>query len=87
MIEECFPDAFGNLRPFSYAVTSEGAEVALAHFIDHALPSFVDYQDAMLAGEPFHYHSLLSLYMNARLLDPLRVARAAEAAYQTGHPP
>ncbi len=52
-----------------------------------ALPSFGDYQDAMLDGERFLYHSVLSQYINAGLLDPLEVCHRAERAYYEGHAP
>ena len=82
-----YGDHFGDLTPFWFAVTAEQAEAALAHFVEQALPSFGDYQDAMLTGEPFLYHSVLSLYINAGLLDPLRVCRRVEAAYRAGRVP
>lgn len=81
------PDNFGTLQPFSYAVTQEGARAALAHFVQHALPFFGDYQDAMLSSEPFLYHSVLSLYINVGLLDPLEVCLRVERAYYEGHAP
>ncbi len=82
-----FDNHFGDLEPFTYAVTRAGAEEALAHFVAEALPNFGDYQDAMLAGEPFLYHSILAQYINCGLLDPLAVCRAVEAAYSAGHVP
>ena len=87
MVEAFFPDAFGALRPFDFAVTRRDAETALDHFIDHSLPSFGDYQDAMLIGERYLYHSVLSLYINVGLLDPLTVAQRAEQAYFDGAAP
>ncbi|MEM8795030.1 MAG: cryptochrome/photolyase family protein [Pseudomonadota bacterium] len=82
-----FPDHFGDLEPFWFAVTANDAEKALDLFLDVALARFGDYQDAMLTGEPFLYHSLLSLYINAGLLDPLHVCRRVETAYYTGDAP
>jgi deoxyribodipyrimidine photolyase-related protein len=82
-----FDSHFGDLLPFTYAVTRAGAEEALAHFVKTALPNFGDYQDAMLTGEPFLYHSILAQYINCGLLDPLAVCRAVEAAYRVGHVP
>ena len=38
-------------------------------------------------GEPFLYHAVLSLYLNAGLLDPLDVCRRAEAEYRAGRAP
>jgi len=82
-----FPDHFGVLKPFWFAVTAEQAEGVLDHFIEVGLPSFGDYQDAMLSGEPFLYHSLIALYMNVGLLDPLAVCRRIEQEYLEGRAP
>ncbi|MEO0397867.1 MAG: cryptochrome/photolyase family protein [Pseudomonadota bacterium] len=87
LVEERFTDHFGAATPFWFAVTPKDAEAALDHFINDALPTFGDYQDAMVAGERFMAHSLLSFYMNAGLLDPLHVCRRAEAAYAAGDAP
>ena len=82
-----FPDHFGRLDGFRYATTRDQALAALDHFITHGLPDFGDYQDAMLDAEPFLYHSLLSAYLNAGLLGPMEICRAAERAYHDGHAP
>jgi deoxyribodipyrimidine photolyase-related protein len=82
-----FADHFGDLEPFRFATTRAQALQALDHFVEHALPYFGDYQDAMLEGEPYLYHSLLSPYLNAGLLAPLEICRAVEAAYYAGHAP
>ncbi len=87
LVAQRFPDHFGDLEPFWFAVTAEGAEAALKQFLEQALPSFGDYQDAMLADERFLYHSVLSLYINAGLLDPLEVCRRVEAEYRAGRTP
>jgi len=87
MIGERFPDRFGDLEPFWFAVTRDQAEAARAHFIAEALPRFGDYQDAMVTGERFLYHSILSLYLNCGLLDPLETCQMVERAYHDGHAP
>ena len=87
LVEERFPNNFGKLRPFGFATDRARAQKALAHFIDHALPCFGDYQDAMLDGNRFLYHSLLSAYMNIGFLDPLEVCQAIEKAYEKGDVP
>lgn len=87
LVEAHFSDHFGELHPFWFGTTHADAEAALDRFIEHALPSFGDFQDAMLRGEKFLYHSLLGLYINVGLLDPLSVCRRAEAAYFSGHAP
>ncbi len=87
LVERHFSDHFGALAPFPYAVDRGQAEIALMHFIEHALPGFGDAQDAMLAGEPLMNHSLLSAYLNMGLLDPLDVCRRVEDAWRAGHAP
>lgn len=87
LVEERFPDHFGDLTPFWFAVTRADAERALDHFTAHALPHFGDYQDAMLEGERFLYHSVLSIYLNAGLLDARDICRKVEAAYRAGRVP
>ena len=87
LVEQRFSGHFGDLQPFWFAVTTEEAEAALEQWLAECLASFGDYQDAMLNGEPFLYHSLLALYINAGLLDPLKVCRKVEAAYHRGEAP
>jgi deoxyribodipyrimidine photolyase-related protein len=73
LVEERFGDHFGELRPFHFAVTRSDALRALEQFIREGLPLFGDYQDAMLRGEKWLYHSVLSPYLNIGLLEPLEV--------------
>lgn len=87
LVEKRFPDNFGALAPFWFAVTSTQAEEALDYFIAEALPGFGDYQDAMLRGEKFLYHAVLSHYLNAGLLDAMTVCRRVERAYHEGSAP
>jgi deoxyribodipyrimidine photolyase-related protein len=82
-----FGNHFGDLLPFAYAVTREQALAALDDFIAHRLPQFGDFQDAMVAGQDGMFHSQLSPLINAGLLLPLEVCRAAEAAYRAGKVP
>ncbi|MDJ0683756.1 MAG: cryptochrome/photolyase family protein [Alphaproteobacteria bacterium] len=87
MVADRFPDRFGALDGFDYAVTADEAEAALDHFIEHALPSYGDYQDAMLNDEPFMAHAVTGLYLNAGLLSPLQTCRKVEAAWRRGTAP
>ncbi len=82
LVRDAFPDNFGVAAPdFWFATDTGQARRALTHFVKNALPNFGDYQDAMLSGERFLYHSVLSIYLNAGLLDPMEVCEAAEEAY------
>lgn len=63
------------------------ARRALARFVDQALPAFGPFQDAMLTGERWMWHSQLSSSLNLGLLAPLECAQAAETAYRDGRAP
>ena len=87
LVAKRFPDGFGDLEPFWFAVTREQAELARGRFLQEALPHFGDYQDAMLRGEDFLYHSVLSPCINVGLLDPLDLCRRVEKAWRNGDVP
>ncbi|MBT0958714.1 cryptochrome/photolyase family protein [Alphaproteobacteria bacterium KMM 3653] len=87
LVEAHFPDHFGDLLPFHFAVTRDQALAALDEFIARRLRLFGDYQDAMIQGEPWMYHSHIALYMNCGLLHPLECIERAEAAYHRGDAP
>lgn len=87
LVGERFSDHFGDLEPFHFAVTRDQALQALAHFLEHRLNHFGDYQDAMIQGEPWMYHSHLGFYLNCGLLLPLECVQAVEQAYQDGKAP
>jgi len=76
-----FPEHFGHVEPFNFAVTREQALQALDAFIQYKLPHFGDFQDAMKQDEPFLFHSLLSAYLNCGLLTPLEIIIKAQNAY------
>jgi len=77
----------GNLHSFGWPVTRTQALAALDSFIQHRLPSFGLYQDAMWEGEVWLYHSHIASALNLKLLNPREVVSAAEKAYQDGHVP
>jgi deoxyribodipyrimidine photolyase-related protein len=81
------PAGYGRAAGFDLPVTRTDALAALDDFITHRLPRFGDYEDAMSSSDALLHHSLLSVPLNIGLLEPLEVARAAEAAYHAGHAP
>lgn len=87
LVETHFPNHFGDLSPFHFAVTRDQAVAALDEFIAWRLALFGDYQDAMIQGEPWMYHSHIGLYLNCGLLNPLECIQRAEAAYHAGIAP
>ncbi|MDA9930821.1 cryptochrome/photolyase family protein [Alphaproteobacteria bacterium] len=87
LVAEHCSDHFGDLDDFGFAVTRDQALAVLDHFIAERLPLFGTYQDAMIEGEPWMYHSHIGCYMNCGLLQPSEVIRAGEAAYYAGEAP
>lgn len=88
VMEEVRADGgYGQVEGFDLAVTHEQAAAALEDFIEHRLPRFGDYEDAMAVRDGQLYHSFLSPYLNIGLLEPMQIIRAAEAAYAAGTAP
>jgi deoxyribodipyrimidine photolyase-related protein len=87
LVERRFGNHPGNLDSFDWPVTPDQAQAALNDFLQHRLPAFGTYQDAMWTGEPYLYHSRLSAALNLKLLDPRRALAAAERTYREGHAP
>jgi len=81
LVSTRFSEHFGDMEPFFFAVTRDQALSALKLFIDERLCNFGDYQDAMIEGEPWMYHSHISFYLNCGLLLPMECVEAAEEAY------
>jgi deoxyribodipyrimidine photolyase-related protein len=75
----------GHDGPREFPVTATEALAARKVFLRDRLPHFGPHEDAMLSGDRFMAHSLLSAPMNLGLLDPLDCAYAAEEAYRSGH--
>jgi deoxyribodipyrimidine photolyase-related protein len=87
LIQTRFQDLIGSLDDWDLAVTREDALKAQAAFLDNALCSFGDYQDAMVLGAHRMWHSLLSPYINSGLLDPLDLCWEVETRYRAGTVP
>jgi len=52
------------------------------YFCDALLPHFGTYQDAMMPGQWALYHARISFALNVKLISPLEVCSAAEAAWR-----
>ena len=82
-----FADHPGSLDGFDYAVTAADAAAQADMFFAHAMADFGPYEDAMLTGERYLWHSILSPYINSGLFDPLALCRRAEEEYREGRAP
>jgi deoxyribodipyrimidine photolyase-related protein len=73
MVEREFAGNPGKLDAFDLPVTRQQGLAALADFVEHRLPLFGRYQDAMQTGQAFLFHSHLAGLLNLHLLDPREV--------------
>lgn len=87
LVADKFEGHFGDLYPFYFAVTRDQALYALDKFFTERFEKFGDYQDAMVQGEPWMFHSHIGFYLNCGLLTPLEVVEKAEAVYADGQAP
>ena len=87
LVNQRFATHPGKLEHFGWPVSRVQALQALDEFIQHRLPSYGLYQDAMWEGEVWLYHSHLSCALNLKLLNPKEVVAAAEQAFHAGHAP
>src|SRR5690349_3173104 len=74
-------DTVGVDGPRLFAVTPTEARRALARFVEHRLPLFGRYEDAIMGDDWAMSHSLLSVPLNLGVLHPLDAVEAAERAY------
>ncbi|QZT65056.1 cryptochrome/photolyase family protein [Mycolicibacterium austroafricanum] len=86
-LEEMDLDTVGVDGPRLFAVTPAEAKRALARFIEHRLPSFGRYEDAIMGEDWAMAHSLLSVPLNLGVLHPLDAVEAAERAYRDQQAP
>ena len=84
-VNSAFPDNPGDLSQFYCAVTARQAQAQLDWFCANALDRFGTWQDAMADESPWLFHSLVSMYLNIGLLEPLAVCRQVEQAWRDGH--
>ncbi len=87
LVSQHLPNNFGRLDQFNFAVTRPQVLLLLADFVEHRLANFGSYEDAIKLGEPFLFHSVLSLYLNNGLLLPQEVCDAVIAGYEAGKAP
>jgi deoxyribodipyrimidine photolyase-related protein len=80
LVAERFGDHPGTLEGFDWPTTRGGARRWLRHFVEHRLPLFGPYEDAMSSRDQVLFHSRLSPLMNCGLLTPAEVLEEALAA-------
>jgi len=81
LVKDTFSSHFGDLEPFYFAIDRKEALKVLDQFITERLELFGTYQDAMVQGEAWMYHSHLSFYLNCGLLFPMECIEQAIEAF------
>ncbi len=76
-IEQQFPDNPGCLDDLYYPTSHRTARQWLKHFLAHRFEHFGAYEDAIVEGESWLWHSVLTPAMNTGLLTPGEVIKAA----------
>ena len=71
----------GSLENFNWATTHKEAEDILDDFLDRYFENYGSFQDAINKDNTFMFHSLLSPYLNAGLIDPKECIEKAENKY------
>jgi len=79
-VESQFPDNPGFLERWIYPTNSYTAEQWLDVFLTERFFRFGPYEDAMVAGQNWLYHSILTPMLNTGLLTPEQVVNKALAA-------
>ena len=75
LIEKNFINHPGSLEKIWFPVRRRDANKQLTEFLKHRFSNFGIYEDAMLEGKNFLFHSCLSVNMNIGLLTPKDVIR------------
>jgi deoxyribodipyrimidine photolyase-related protein len=86
-LDSMSPPTSGEDGPRRFPASRDEALRALRAFVSKRLADFGRFQDAMLNGESWMWHSLLGSSLNLGLLGPLECARAAERAHREGDVP
>ena len=87
MVLKYFPNNFGDIEPFYLAVTREEALLIFEDFFANRIFNYGKYQDSMIEGEPWMFHSVLSFYLNCGLILPEECIKKAEETYFNGKIP
>lgn len=76
-VENRFPDNPGSLQQLYYPTSHDTASKWLEHFLKHRFARFGDFEDSIVEGESWLWHSMLTPCLNTGLLTPMQVVKAA----------
>jgi deoxyribodipyrimidine photolyase-related protein len=75
-IADHFPENPGSLDKLYYPSSHRAARRWLTHFLENRFDHFGDYEDAIVEGESWLWHSVLTPAMNTGLLTPDEILKA-----------
>lgn len=87
LVRRRYSDLPGSVDRFDWPVTHDEARRAVLDFVEHRLPNFGTYQDAMWTGRPYLYHARIAAALNVKLIHPRYVIEKVEDAYREGWAP
>jgi deoxyribodipyrimidine photolyase-related protein len=87
LIEQRHPEHFGKIDGFDLPVTRRDAETAWQFALEHLLPHFGPWEDAMSTAHPDLFHSMTSPTINLTLLRPRDVVKQVAEAFEDGRIP
>lgn len=76
-VEKKFPDNPGSIKRLYYPTSHDDAKKWLKHFLKYRFENFGDYEDAIVEGESWLWHSVLTPCLNVGLLTPKQVVQEA----------
>ncbi|MDA7681001.1 cryptochrome/photolyase family protein [Verrucomicrobiales bacterium] len=77
-VQEKYPTNIGNVDNLIYPTTHSSARRWLDDFLNNRFSLFGDYEDAILSGENWLWHSVLTPVLNVGLITPKQVIEAAK---------
>lgn len=86
-VEDHFHKHYGNAERFYYPATHADAELWLEDFLKYRFSNYGVYQDAIVHGEKWLFHSILTPMLNIGLLSPYDVIDRAIEYAEKAHIP
>ncbi len=87
LVEKQFPHHFGSLAGFDLPVTREDCHALWDFALEHLLPYFGPWEDAMVTDQPDMFHSRVSALMNLSRILPREAVEGVAQRYAEGHIP
>lgn len=82
-VNKNFLNNIGNTKDFIFPISHKSAKKFLYHFLDNNFQYFGQYQDAIVQGENYMFHSVLSSSLNIGLIQPLEIVNEIKINYNS----